>query len=81
MSNSPALPSINLTSALARPRGKRKTVLKVKCFKEDPLIGSKGDLVSWCKTSERFQEIPSWVCLYGGYPGDERDFVLADVEG
>ena len=22
-----------------------------------------------------------WVCLCGNYPGDERDFVLADVEG
>ena len=31
-------------------------VLKVKCFKEDPLTGSKVVLVSWCKTSERFQE-------------------------
>ena len=45
---------------LPDPRGKRKTVLKVKCFKEDPLIGSNGALVSRCKTSERLQEgIPS----------------------
>ena len=43
------------------PRAKRKTVLKVKCFKEASLIGSNGAFVSWCKTRERFQEgNPLW---------------------
>ena len=56
VSKIPVLPSMNLTSVLARPSARRKTVLKVKCFKEASLIGSNGALVSWCKTSERFQE-------------------------
>ena len=30
--------------------------MKVKCFKEASLKGSNGAFVSWCKTSERFQE-------------------------
>ena len=34
---------------LPNPRAKRKTVLKVKCFKEASLIGSNGAFVSWCK--------------------------------
>ena len=41
---------------LPNPRAKRKTLLKVKCFKEASLIGSNGAFVSWCNTSERFQE-------------------------
>ena len=41
---------------LPEPRASRKTVLKVKCFNEDSPIGSKGALVNWCRTRERFQE-------------------------
>ena len=42
--------------SLPNPRAKKNTVLKVKSFKEAPLIGLNGALFSWCKTSERFQE-------------------------
>ena len=41
---------------LLEPKAKRKTVLKVKCFREASLRGSKGAFVSWCNTRERFQE-------------------------
>ena len=41
---------------LPEPRAKRKTVLKVRCFRDASLSGSKGALVSWCNTRERFQE-------------------------
>ena len=41
---------------LPEPRAKRKTVLKVRCFKDASLRGSKGAFVSWCSTKERFQE-------------------------
>ena len=41
---------------LPEPRASRKTVLKVKCFSEASLNGSKGALFSWCKTRDRFQE-------------------------
>ena len=41
---------------LPEPRANRKTVLKVKCFSEAFFKDSKGALVSWCKTRERFQE-------------------------
>ena len=41
---------------LPDPRAKRKTVLKVKCFKEASLIGSKWPLSAGAKTRERFQE-------------------------
>ena len=41
---------------LPEPRAKRKTVLKVKCFSDASLRGSKGAFVSWCNTRERFQE-------------------------
>ena len=37
-------------------RANRKTVLKARCFREAFLRGSKGALVSWCKTRDRFQE-------------------------
>ena len=60
------------------PRAKRKTVLKVKCFKEASLIGSKWTFVSWWKKPGRGSRrgFPSglWVCLSGNYPGDEWDF-------
>ena len=75
VSNIFVLPSMNLNSAFARP--KKNTVLKVKRFKEDSLIGSNGALFSWFKTSERFQEgmplLPLGLSL-GNYPGDKRDF-------
>ena len=41
---------------LPEPRAKRKTVLKVRCFRDASLSGSKGAFVSWCSTRERFQE-------------------------
>ena len=41
---------------LPDPRAKRKTVLKVKCFKEASLIGSKWTLSAGAKTRKRFQE-------------------------
>ena len=41
---------------LPEPRAKRKTVLKVTCFRDASLSGSKGAFVSWCSTRERFQE-------------------------
>ena len=41
---------------LPEPRASRKTVLKVKCFSEASFISSKGALVNWCKTGDRFQE-------------------------
>ena len=41
---------------LHNPRAKRKTVLKVKFFKEASSIGSNGAFVSWCNTRDRFQE-------------------------
>ena len=41
---------------LPEPRAKRKTVLKVRCFSDASLRGSKGAFVSWCNTRERFQE-------------------------
>ena len=43
VSNISVLPSMYLTTflRLPNPRAKRKTVLKVKCFKEASLIGSK----------------------------------------
>ena len=41
---------------LPEPRAKRKTVLKVRCFRDASLRGSKGAFVSWCSTRERFQE-------------------------
>ena len=37
------------------PKAKRKAVLKVKCLREAFCIGSKGALVSWWRTRERFQ--------------------------
>ena len=42
------LPSMYLTSTLADPRAKKKTALKVKCFKE-AYNWFKMNLVSWCK--------------------------------
>ena len=41
---------------LPEPRTIRKTVLKVKCFKEASFRGSKGAFVSWCNTRDRFQD-------------------------
>ena len=41
---------------LPEPRAKRKTALKVRCFRDASLRGSKGAFVSWCSTRERFQE-------------------------
>ena len=41
---------------LPEPWSNRKTVLKVKCFSEASFKGSKGAIVSWCKTREGFQE-------------------------
>ena len=41
---------------LPEPRARRKIVLKVKCFSEASFKGSKGAFVSWCRTSERFQD-------------------------
>ena len=41
---------------LPEPKASRKTVLKVNCFSEASFKGSKGALVSWCNTRERFQE-------------------------
>ena len=41
---------------LPDPRAKRKTVLRVRCFSDASLRGSKGALVNWCNTRERFQE-------------------------
>ena len=41
---------------LPEPNAKRKTVLKVKCFRDASLSGSKGAFVNWCSTKERFQE-------------------------
>ena len=41
---------------LPEPRAKRKTVLKVRCFRDAFLRGSKGAFVSWCSTRERCQE-------------------------
>ena len=38
------------------PKAKRKTDLKVRCFKDASLRGSKGAFVSWCSTRERFHE-------------------------
>ena len=59
---------------LPEPRAKRKTVLKVKCFKE-AFNWFKMNLVSWCKKPGRGSRrgFPSglWVCLSGSYPGDE----------
>ena len=59
---------------LPEPRAKRKTALKVKCFKE-AFNWFKMNLVSWCKKPGRGSRkgLPSglWVCLSGSYPGDE----------
>ena len=41
---------------LPEPRAKTKIVLKVRCFRDASLSGSKGAYVSWCSTRERFQE-------------------------
>ena len=41
---------------LPEPKAIRKTVLKVKCFKEASFMGSNGAFVNWCSTRERFQE-------------------------
>ena len=41
---------------LPEPKASKKTVLKVRCFKEASFRGSKGAFVSWCSTRERFQE-------------------------
>ena len=43
-------------SLLCLPEPRANRVLKVKCFSEASFKGSKGALVSWCKTRERFQE-------------------------
>ena len=43
---------------LPEPRAKRKTVLKVRCFRDASLSGSKGAFVSWCSTRERFHTPP-----------------------
>ena len=37
------------------PRARRKNVLKVRCLREAFRSGSKGGLVNWCNTRERFQ--------------------------
>ena len=42
------LPSMYLTSTLARPQGQEETALKVKCFKET-YNWFKMNLVNWCK--------------------------------
>ena len=59
---------------LPESRAKRKTALKVKCFKE-AFNWLKMNLVSWCKKPGRGSRkgLPSglWVCLSGSYPGDE----------
>ena len=47
-------PDMDLAPSL--PRAKRKTVLKVRCLREAFLRGSKGGLVSWWRTRDRFQE-------------------------
>ena len=47
MSDVLVLPSMDLLR-LSDPRAKRKTVLKVKCFKKASLIGMNGAFVSWC---------------------------------
>ena len=61
---------------LPDPRAKRNTVLKVKCFKGASLIGSRGVLAGArpVRSSRRVCHSCLWVCLWGNYPGDERDF-------
>ena len=65
---------------LPYPRAKRKTVLKVKCFKEASLFGSKGAFVSWCKTRERIPLWPLGLSLETIQETSEI-FVLADING
>ena len=71
------LPSMYLTSRLARTQAKRETALKVKCFKE-AFNWFKWTLSAGAKNQG---EVPGggfpsglWVCLSGSYPGDEWDF-------
>ena len=77
-------PSMDLTLRLPEPKANRKTVLIVKCFREASLRGSKRNLVSWCRTRERFQEgIPlfSWICLCGTIQEISEIFIAADING
>ena len=79
------LPSMNLTSVFARPKGQEEYRLEGQCFKEASLIGSNGALFSWCKTSERFQEgtplLTLGLSLWKTVQETSEIFVLADVEG
>ena len=53
---------------LPEPKANRKTILKVKCFREASLKGSKGPLSAGAENRERFQEgmlLVLRVCLYG----------------
>ena len=76
---------MNLTSALARPKSQEEYRLEGQMLP--------GGLLDWIKWSLRLlagaRPVSSrrvchsclWFCLRGNYPGDERDFRLADVEG
>ena len=70
---------------LPEPKSSRKTVLKVKCFSEASFKGSKGALVSWCKTRERFQEgmplLPLGLSLWKLSRRRVRFSFLVDING
>ena len=75
---------MDLLLPLPEPKAKRKTVLKVNCFKEASLRGSKA-FVSWCNTRERFLErIPlrplGFVSVKAIQESSEI-FIFADING
>ena len=77
-------PSMDLTLRLPEPKANRKTVLIVKCFREASLRGSKRNLVSWCRTRERFQEgMPSSLGSVSVETIQEISeiFIVADING
>ena len=71
-----SLPSMNLTSVLARPKGQEEYRLEGQMLQGGAsLIGSKGVLAGArpVRSSRRVCHSCLWVCLWN-YPGDERDF-------
>ena len=67
---------------LPEPKAKRKTVLKVRSFKEASLRGCKRAFVSWCRTRERFQDkMPLGSVSTETIQDSNEIFVLADING
>ena len=67
---------------LPKPNDKRKTVLKVKCFKKASLNDSKGAFVARgvpVKDSRKEYHSDPWVCLCRNYPEMSEIVIFDDI--